>query len=382
MNGKIVDIKNIEIFEKAAEGMAINRVITNTIPNDKLELDFSKIEKLIDLYKSFYRSLPFPLYGIDDDLKYCAAGLFIKKESQDTTLRMWVDSGLYISVDDEKGLVLGFINNSWGILAADTIKEDNLNIQSYYEAVGFEEYVWILANLFKGESTAAYYRTFMPKFVEACNNQALVLKWELSNILLFSPVPDKTRLYTNEIIDLDNNKKYTMDIFIAGTRPTKESQHVWSLTDDEPMQPAIRPKFIKVYGYDLYEKPIVTEDAAIKPGEDKLKPVELFGVNSLFCTLCNIKNTAELAEFDSYKGFIADNNLVFEVDSRIFVAKSNKYIEPKEVARGVEIYAYKQNIVYFLKSRQLGYGVKKETIYSYSLSDGNLRLCRIQFGKA
>ena len=82
VNGRIVDIKNIDIFEKAAEGTAINRTLPNIIPNDTLNLDFDIIEIYINAYKKFYASLPFPLYGVDTDLKYCAAGLFIKKETR------------------------------------------------------------------------------------------------------------------------------------------------------------------------------------------------------------------------------------------------------------------------------------------------------------
>ena len=52
VNGKIVDIQNIELFEKAAEGMAIGRTLSNVIPNESLDLNFDIVEKYIEAYKS------------------------------------------------------------------------------------------------------------------------------------------------------------------------------------------------------------------------------------------------------------------------------------------------------------------------------------------
>ena len=379
VNGKIVDIQNIELFEKAAEGMAIGRTLSNVIPNESLDLNFDIVEKYIEAYKEFYTSLPFPLYGVDTDLKYCTAGLYIKKKV-DISTKMWTSDGLYISIDPDRLLALGFINNSWGIVKVDSIKEDNLDIQSYRGELGFDDFVWILATLFTGASAAAYYKVFMQKFVAACSNQALVLKWELSNILTFGNVPSKIYIPTDRIVNLDKNLYYILDIFVAGTRETKQKQHVWNLTgsgSDSDM--VLKPKLIKVYGYDLYEKPITFDESNLKPGQDKIKPVEMFGINSLFCTLCSIKEVGSEEDFASFQGIVSDNNFVFSVRNRIFVAHARNYVEAKEVARGVEIYSYKAGIVYFVKPKIVAPGIRKEVIYSYSLVDGNLRLCKIQF---
>lgn len=376
VNGRIVDIKNIDIFEKAAEGTAVNRTLPNIIPNDTLNLDFDLVEKYINAYKKFYASLPFPLYGVDTDLKYCAAGLFIKKETA-TNIRMWTNNGLFICVDADRKLALGFVNNSWGIVYVNEIKEDNLNIQNYRDNIGFEEFVWVTASLFKGEGTSKYYEVFMPKFVEACGSQHVVMRWELGNILQFGNIPDRMTMQLNKVIDLNNKSNYTLDIFVAGTRETKDKQQVWSFYDSDTRS-EVKSKSVKVYGYDLYNKPIITGDS-IKAGEDKIKPAELYGINSLFCTLCTIKSVGEADDFPDFLGFIADGNLVFSVDGRVFVAKSDNYTEAKEVARGVEIYSYKRGVVYLSKPKVIAAGIKKEVIYSYSLVDGNLRLCKIQF---
>ena len=377
VNGKIVDIKNVDIFEKAAEGAAINRTLPNIIPNEGLSIDFEAMENFIEIYKRFYVSLPFPLYSVDSDLKYCSAGLFIKKESA-TKNAMWTDNGLFISMDDERKLALGFVNNSWGIVKVNEIKPDNLNIQEYREEIGFEDFVWVTASLFKKEGTSDYYKLFMSKFVEACGNQPVVMRWELSNILQFVDIPDKITLQPNKIINLESKSEITLDIFTAGVREQRDrQQQVWSFVDGQ--EDSISYKKTKVYGYDLYEKPNTANKLNVKAGSDKIRTTEIFGINSLFCTLCSIKSATEAENFAEYSGFISDGNFVYLIDNRLFIAKANVYTEAKEVARGVEIYAYKPGVVYIAKQKMIAAGVRKDIIYSYSIADGNLRMCKILF---
>lgn len=377
MNGKTVEIENIEVFEKAAESMALNRTANSTV-TDTTGLNFEIISEYISLYNSFYKSLPFPLYALDNNIKYAAIGCYIKKKSKNSP-KVWVNNGLHICIDEENGVALNFINSTWGIIKVDSIKEDNTDLQLYQEECGFGDLVWALAKILKRQSTSSYYKEFMPEFIQACNNQPMVLKWELSNILDFGRIPDKHNFQLNKIIDLDNDNEYILDIYIAGLRESKEKQHVWSLFDDSEIEPVMKPKYVKQYAFDIYEKISTKDEDKIKPNGDKIKKCELFGATSIFNSLCVIRNISERNAFEDYTGFICDGNLVYSINNRIFIAKAYKFVEPKEVARGVELYSYDRGIVYFLKTKNLGKGIRKETIYSYSLRDGNLRLCKIQF---
>ena len=377
VNGKVVDIKNIDLFELAAEGAAIDRTLPNIIPRDKLDLDFEIVDEMISIYRNFYNILPFPLYSIDTNIKYCAAGLVIMRETR-VKNKMWVDEGLFICIDEETKLCLGFVNKSWGIVKFDELKNTGLDLSQYKGDVGYEEFVWVIASLFKKSGTEDYYKVFMSNFVEACGNQAIVMRWELSNILQFGNTPERLNLPDDKIVDLVTKTTYSLDIFVAGTRNTKSQEQVWGINSDTV---ASQTKKVNVYGYDLYMKPAVRDGAIIRAGDDKMKQVELFGINSLFCTLCSIKSNDSSDTFSSYKGFIADNNFVYLIDSRLFVAKSRNYVDAKEIARGVEIYSYSDGIVYIIKPKILKAGIRKENIYSYNLQDGNLRLCKIQFAR-
>lgn len=380
VNGRIVDINNIDIFEKATEGMAINRT-TQSVISDYSDIDFSSIEKCIKLYNNFYKSLPFPLYALDTNLKYATIGSFIKmklsEEKESTPFKYWVNAGLNICINEEYGTTLTFVNNTWGINKVDSIKEDNTEIELYKEHCGYTEFKWALDKISSGKSTSAYYKEFMPEFIQACNGQPMVLKWELSNILEFGPVPNRYNFQDNKIIDLESKNEYLLDIFVTGVRESKEKQHIWSLCDDD-IEPIMRPKYVKTFGFEVLEKISTAEDEKIKANVDKLKKCELYGATSIFNTLCSIRNIEEQNCFDSYKAFICEGNLVYIINNRVFVAKAYKFVEPKEVARGVELYAYDRGLVYFVKNNTLAKGIKKETIYSYSLRDGNLRLCRIR----
>ena len=377
VNGKTVEIGNIEVFEKATEGMVINRTTASTI-TDTVDLDLNLIDDYVDSYNSFYKSLPFPLYAIDSDVKYAVIGNYIKKTVKEHH-KMWVNNGLYICIDEDKGIALNFVNSTWGIIGVDSIKEDNLDLESYKEECGFVDLVWALTKILKKQSTSTYYAEFMPDFIKACNNQPMVLKWELSNILDFGRIPDRYNFQPNKIIDLETTNEYMLDIFVAGLKESKEKQHVWSLFGDSELEPVMKPKYVKQYGFDVYEKLSTADENKIKPNADKIKKCEMFGALSLFNSLCAIKNVSEQNTFEEYTGFISDGNLAYMINNRVFVAKAYKYVEPKEVARGVELYAYDRGIVYLLKTKNLGKGIKKETIYGYSLKDGTLRLCKIQY---
>lgn len=377
VNGQIVDIKNIELFEKAAEYLAIGRTAPNKTFNIK-DADLSDIERLTSTYHSIYKSIPYPLYAIDEDIKYAVIANCIRVLTQ-CRKPTWVDNGLFMCIDKENGIVLCFVNDTWGLVHYDTIKEDNTTLELYKDHVGYKEFAWVMTQIAMRKSTADFYNKHMGDFIKACKNQPMVMKWELSNILNFGNVPNRIELKLNKITDLFEKTQYMIDIFVSGMRKTEEKQHVWNLFDDDDSEPVMKPKYVKSFGFHTYKKISTEDENKIKPNADKLEKCDLTGLMSLFLTLCGIRNAGDKNSFDDYTGFICDNNLIYEINNRIFIAKSNVYVEPKEVARGVKLYSYDRGLVYLVKTTSISPSVDKENIYSYSLKDGNLRLCKIQF---
>lgn len=377
VNGQIVDVKNMEVFERAAEGLAANRTAISTV-NDSAKVDMYSVREYVALYNAFYKSLPYPLYAIDTNVKYAVIANYIKKKAV-TTHKMWVNNGLFICIDDDNKIAINFINSTWGIVRVESIKEDNTNIALYKSDCGFRDLIWALSKVLNKQSTSNYYNEFMSDFIKACNNQPLVLKWELGNILDFGRIPERYEFQTNKIIDFEQNKEYTLDIFVSGLRESVKKQQTWSFLGDDS-EDVTSVKMVKQYGYEVYEKGLDTESIRDKQYKDtKLKKCELFGMMSIFNTLCLLKNINEANDFYNYYGFIEDTNLVYLVNNRLFIARSDKFVEPKEVARGVELYAFDRGMVFFIKSKIIAKGIKKETIYSYSIKEAVLRLCKIQF---
>lgn len=374
VNGKIVDIRNIEVFEQAAEGLAVNRS-TSSNTADTVQADLYDIKEYVLLYNTFYQSLPYPLYALDNNIKYATIATFIKRKSSRSP-RIWINNGLFICIDEEKSIAICFVNKTWAVVKVPKILEDNTDMQLYKSDCGFADLMWALSKVLKKETTSAYYSSFMKQFVEACNNQPMVLKWELSKILDFGRLPSRQTFDVNKISDIDENKTYTLDIFVVGTKETKEKQYSFSLLSED--MPDLKAKVVKQYGFDVYEKK-GTDTTPIKPNDDKIKKCELYGMTSVFNTLCFIKNVNEQSNFDDYTGIISGDTLIYVVRGRLFIARASKFVEPKELARNIELYAFEDDLIYFLKPQLVAKGIRKETIYSYSLKDNNLRMCKIQF---
>lgn len=376
VNGKTVEVSNIEVFEKAAEGLAIGRTATSSI-SDNIQFDSNLVNNIVESYNSFYTALPYPLYALDTDVKYAAIGQFIKASGFDKYF-MWVDNGLYICIDESNNIAIYFVNSTWGVVKVDKVLDNNTVLDNYTNHCGYKDFSWALERAIAGQSLSVYYKEFMPEFIEACNSQPMVMKWELSNILNFGKIPNEINLPLNKIIDIENNTEYMLDIFVTGTRESKEKQFVFNLSSDET---SLKPKRIKTYGFEVYEKVAngFRDNCENIDKADKMVISKLYGAYSLFSTLNLIRGIADRHYFEDFKAFIAERNLVYEIDKRIFISKAYKFVEPKEVAKGVEIYSFDRGIIYLVKRTTIGKGTRKEIFYSYSLRDANLRLCKIKF---
>lgn len=374
VNGKVIDITNIELFELAAEGMALqNTAISST--NDGIEANINTplVRKYIKQYDIFFKAMPYPLYAIESDIKYATLGNFLKSLSKEH-ISMWVDNGLHIRLDKETGMTLKIVNNTWSIVYSKDSHEDNTSLDLFSESVGYKEYSWILRKIINKETTANFYMEFMPDFVKACNNQPMVIKWELENILTFGSIPNRVELVPNKIINPGSDEEYSLDIYCTGTVETEEAVPVFSLSGDNGSAKT-KYKSIKTYGFDAYAKPL--SDGTKTSG--KLEKCKVTGLHNLFMQLCSLKSISEMSKFPYFEGIIADNVLVFVIDKRLYISKSNRIMEPKDIAHGVELYTVEKGKVYFIKSKKITNKINKDSLYSYNIQSGALRLCKIVF---
>jgi hypothetical protein len=188
-------------------------------------------------------------------------------------------------------------------------------------------------------------------------------------------VPNKMDFRLNKIIEPQENIEYSLDIFFTGTIDSDEKIQSWSLSGNNC---GVHTKYkqIKTYGFDAYSKSI-SADATGDNG--KLKGCKVNGLHNLFMQLCGIKSACDMTRFPDFYGIISDRNLVFTIEKRLFLAKSNRLVDPIDIAHGVELYSVEQNKIYFIKSKKINDRVSKETLYSYNITNGNIRLCKILY---
>lgn len=374
VNGKVIEIANMKLFELAAEGLALqNTAVSNTSEGIEASINSPLVHKYIKQYDIFFKSMPYPLYAIEADIKYATLGSFIKTLAKEK-IDLWVHNGLNIKLDAKTGMTLNVVNNTWSIIYDTSKHEDNTTLELYTDAVGYKEYAWILKKIVSKENTANFYAEFMPDFVKACNGQAMVLKWELENILTFGSIPQKMQFKHDKIINPQANEEYTLDIFFNGTVETDEKVQTWSFVGNG-VGSGTRYKTIKTYGFDVYAKVLDDNDGPTT----KMEPKKINGMHNLFMELCGLKNAKEMNTFPEFEGIIFDTNLVFTIDRRLFVAKSNRLVKPVDVAHGVELYAVDKGKVYFVKSKKINERISKDSLYSYNIADGTVRLCKIIF---
>ncbi|MBO5386753.1 MAG: hypothetical protein J6A59_01230, partial [Lachnospiraceae bacterium] len=255
VNGKVINIENIELFELAAEGLALqNTAVSSTADGIEANINSALVRKYIKQYDVFFKSMPYPLYAIEADIKYATLGNFIKAFAKNKIV-MWVDKGLHIKLDTESGMTLRIVNNTWSIVYVKEHISDNTSMELFEHSVGYKEYSWVLKKIINKESTANFYNEFMPEFIQACNSQPMILKWELENILTFATIPNKIDFRPNKIINPQADEEYTLDIFCTGSVDTEEKIQSWSLSDSDRFG-GTKYKQIKTYGFDVYAKPM------------------------------------------------------------------------------------------------------------------------------
>jgi hypothetical protein len=378
VNGKIVDINNINLFETAIEDTLNKDLAVNDIEND-IPVEAKTINKFLKYYRTIYKALPFPLYLIENNVKYAAIGTFIKLCLKDEILDIWVDNALYILLDSENSMALKFVDKSWSIVeVTDDIEKGDINLENYKDCIGYKEFNWFLDTIINKNTNKNFYQEFMKDFADACNNDSLIMQWELSNILNFGYVPDSIKLKENRILNFDRNSELFLDIYFDRMVKTGEREHVVSNIVNES---TIRYKYEKIYNFECYEKVYEGSTHAFDGNPQKIKKSDIKGMEKLFRTLYIYKIMTGANEFENYKGLIKDGDMVFQINNRLYCCKAYKDSEVKEIAQGVQFHTYDRGIVYFKKSFELKGGARKELIYSYSIRDGLFRLCRIQFIK-
>lgn len=366
VNGKVISIKKIELFDKALIGLAkADKVVSNTDSTLDNSINNDKVARIIKMYNAFYKAMPYPLYAIEEDIKYAALGTFIKHTQSGTEQVMFINDGLYIVLDTTRMVAVHIVNNSWAVENISEIKKDNVDIENYKDNIAYNEYRWMLNKVISMDKNANFYANFMPEFVEACNNDPMIIRWELQNILNFNSIPCKINITDNTILDKDNSCEYTLDIYGCGSTNYGNGYTRWDIGNS--VKQSVNSRAIKKYDFKVYKKDLSSND------KRKLCTVD-WGLR-VFSSLYRIKSVCNQSEFPTYHGVVCGSTVVYEVFGSIYAILGDDNIE---IANNASIYAVNGNYVYFKRITSLD-DIYKVAVYRYSINDGRVSTCSIRY---
>lgn len=377
VNGKAVDIENIDLFKKAFEGIVLNKKASSAI-KDTIETSSGLVKKCVQAYSKFNEALPFPLFSIETDIKYATIANYILHEvTEISTEDIAIDACIYIRI--EKNKVLKLIYHTWAIESeTDQFKNAaSLDLAEYEKELGYKEFKWGLERIENGEELSSFYEVFMPNFLKACNNEDFILRWELNHILDFGKVPEELKIEENRIVNLETNYKYFIDVFSKEERKSKDSIMQITIKNGRSQVKNVN-KLVKVYDFDVYGKAIGTGILDRKT-ENKIEKRQVDGMASLFETILVFGIDTNTVEDIKYRGLIDNDYIIFEIDNNIYECRFSMYTRSNLIANNVSIYAYEYPRIYMKKSKKLSSGIYEDTIFAYDLTDKKARLCKIKY---
>lgn len=373
VNGEVVSIDNIKLFELAYEGMIKQRKASSLVKEalDK-QTDRYGIRNIIGYYSVYMSSIPFPLYYIEEDVKYASIAEFIRwyidyidNEDELPNLRFWIDDGLIVNLSEDTKMSIKFINDTWSICYPNEIGKDNAKLDMYKNEVGYTEFK-IANDMICDNGTIdviEFYTKIMPKFVKACNNDINVISWEIQHMLEFAYIPKQINFKEGKLIDLDNDREIIMDIYESGERSTGEKVR----TVDKNDKLSSRDKKMKVYLYTAYEK-------ALHKVNNTLIKCDYKGLQDVFFQMCKWRNIDNRSDW-SIKGMIVSGDIYFEVQKRIFICKLNKVDHTEMIVDDAELINVENGLLYFKKKQRISMKVTRESIFAYNMLHKTYSLC-------
>lgn len=375
VNGKVINIENIELFEKGFEGLVLNKKASSDV-KDTLDSDNELVKQCVTAYNSMINSLPFPLFAIESNCKYAfIANYILNKVDSISAEDMFVNECICIKLEDNKQLKLMY--KTWAIEkykgtpeTAKTIELDQFKGEAEYK-----EMKWCYDKLVNDESISAYYKEFMKSFIDACSS-SMTLNWELKNILNFGYVPEEIEIDKNRILNPSKKYQYFLDVFCTGKKKTSDS--ILEIVAGPTPRLTQKNKLVKVYDFDVYGK-LIGEGDVDKKAENKIEKKQLDGMASVFEVIVGLGIDSDTVERIVYRGIIDDDIILFEINGKIYQCKSNEYTHAELLAVNVSIYSYENGRLYIKNSTKLPSGVYKDNIFSVDVSTKKARLCRTSF---
>lgn len=377
INGKIVTIDNVEIFQQAEKALLLNRVCTTNLSDPFILLNESQADKLKDLvsvYEALYTALPYPLYALDMPIKYATLGLLAKQIIDDIEIYV-EDCSLDVVIDTGSDVAVQFINKSYKVIPFSTKEKKSLTDLSSYQNTKYYIYFDYCLNKFispESESNVDFtdfYSLISSNILSACSDKKDIAA-QLENILRVKSVPKRGYFKTNVILDTSNKREYILNFIKDGVSENDEPSGMKCIS-------LVTGKVTNAVSKDVTQ--LWKLDCYVRENDDsKLKNSNRAGFYTLFYMLCSMREANKLDYFPDFKAIIVDGKLIVELDNIVYVAPSDKLGNLVPIAEGAELYSIDKNNIYLESADRTG-KIKEKSIYCYNTRKGSLELCQTKY---
>ena len=376
INGVVVDISSdvMELFEKAAEGTMTRKKIMNRI-DIALESDVGNLGDIVEAYYRSYAALPYPLYAVEEEIKYATIaanmqrmikqklGYLLEVEVKDRIIKAHSEEDLYIELASEH----------WAIDGAEgaELAPKEVNLEDYESDSLYKFFSWCDRELKEKRSTAGFYAFAMPGLLSACNNKAIIVKWEMSKLLQFAPLPEEITVMDRCIHSNDTGSCFRLDCFWTGKYSNEVAENIM-VVDCRPGHASEQPKMItkhrKIYDYNVYEDNKDLGRISLQNSKQRFK--EIF--NTIAKESGDVTNA-------SYFGIVDGDYVALQIGDKLYTGKFGASLS--ETGVGVKLLNLQNGKAYIRKGLKKSSGATRESIYIYDIAGDVLKVCNIQYKK-
>lgn len=377
IKGKIITFDD-DMFIEGTQGSSKRLTGSNLATVRELE----KAKEYIGTYTEVYKSLPYPMYLLDEPIKYILiAQLMKKKLGKDKKLECNVDNGLRIKLEvdlsslssgsgsgTELGLgskenrermtgtntntdtYLHFINSTWRIEQSETklkLKEieesDELNCSDKVKY--YTEYKWLYDKLKAGKDISGFYRTHCKEINSVCHNKK-ELKEVLGSLLeVEEPTVDKipnTIIYPAKQLEY-RVVPYTTDMTLTGKKEYYYNSATKKIEQEDETEMHYAP-YIQLRKVDMESN---------FTGKLVLHSNPQEGLISFFSKYMEIAHEQGNINDIGYWGVVLGATLYFELSTKlgkyVYMTTFNEYTKAKMVSNQGTILGYTDDKVWFIE---------------------------------
>lgn len=360
VNGKLIDIGNYwDLFNEAYRDLSrLYSIGGNSLTFVLKDGLVGNIRDICSEYSNIYSKIPFPLSALESDLKYAFIGLLLasKLKLKDS---IYVNNGLCICVDD--GIYIKFKATNWSITDEEPVASTKLGSMLIYEdEIGYSQFLWLYLRLKDNGDISDYYTACFSEIADACNNNNLIIEWELRNILNIHRVPNRMRLIDRCILDAYSNNVYRVDVLNTGVKIIGNNGEGIDNEEDT------------VNNYSVIHD-ISVSNTELKGEHGHIIYANYISIdNKRFNAIKNIADELGITGIGvGITGLLVINRLIVEVCGNLYDIDidSGTY---KLLATGIKLLGLdvrRTDRVYFKEIECLSNGVIRESIYYYNTED-------------